>query len=316
MKKNTMPYAYFCDRIVPVEQATVSIASNSLQYGTTCFAGIRGYFKNGYVRIFRLEDHHRRLMNAVKIMGMQIDISYIAFQKIIEELVEANCPNTDFYIRPFIFSRDEQLSPKPNGLSFDLAVYFVPMSHYYDPAKGLRLMVSSWRKFSDASLPTKAKAGGCYVNSFLATGEANRCGYDEALMLDDAGHIVEASVANILVVYRNRVLMPETGSAMLEGITMRTVIDLLKDDGITVQFEKIDRSMIYTCEELILMGTGAQITFAQSVDDRLIGQQPGIVCQRLRQQFSALLDDAHPRSREWVAEFKPQHAKVEYERKN
>lgn len=315
MKKNTMPYAYFSGQITPVEEAKVSIASNSLQYGTTCFAGIRGYLRNGHIRIFRLEDHYQRLMNAAKIMGMNAAFSFQEFRKIIVELTEANAPQSDFYIRPFIYTPDEQLSPKADGLKFELAIYMVPLGQYYDQSKGLRMMVSSWRKFSDASMPTKAKAGGCYVNSFLATGEAIRCGYDEALMMDESGFIVEASVANILVVYRDRIVMPEVGSAMLEGITMRTVVDLLKSEGIAVHFEKIDRSMIYTCDELILMGTGAQITFAGTVDDRVIGQHgksAGSICTLLRERFSAILSGDHPQTKHWITELTSQTNKVSH----
>src|SRR5207245_1367230 len=109
-------------------------------------------------------------------------------------------------------------------------------------AKGLRLAVSSWRKFPDISLPTKAKAGGCYLNSFLATAEAMQAGYDEALLTDQEGTIVEASVANILLSYRKSIFTPPLGSSLLEGITLKTAIELLQEEGLSVHFEKIDRS--------------------------------------------------------------------------
>ncbi len=165
-------------------------------------------------------------------------------------------------------------------------------------------MVSSWRKFSDASMPTKAKAGGCYVNSFLATSEALRCGYDEALVMDQAGNIVEASVANLLMSYRGRLMMPELGSALLEGITMRTAVEILSDEGIEVETGSFDRSMVYTCDELLLLGTAAQVAFAKSVDERVIGTgMPGKYCQLLRQGFQKILSGNHERSGEWITEF-------------
>lgn len=272
MKTNKMPYVYFHGAIVPESQATISIASNSLQYGSTCFAGIRGYHRAGAIRIFRLHDHYLRLMNASKIMGLGYFITYPAFVLIVEDLIIKNSPTVDFYLRPFIFSQDEQLAPKVKGLSFELAIYMVPLSNYFDTNTGMRLMISSWRKFPDASFPTKAKAGGCYVNSMMATGEAMRCGYDEALLMDHEGFIVEASVANILISYRNRIIMPEIGSAMLEGITMRTMVELLEGEGEHVHYEKIDRSMIYTCDEMLLMGTAAQVVYVESVDGRHIGK--------------------------------------------
>lgn len=307
---NTLPFSYFNGRVAPSVEAKVSIASNSLQYGTTCFAGIKGHFRDGSIRIFRLEDHYHRLMNASKIMDMGFSISYEEFKAIFEELVNKNNPQTDVYFRPFLFSQDEKLAPKPQGLTFELAVYVVAMDSYFSKPGGMRLMVSSWRKFCDAALPTKAKAGGCYVNSFLATAEAMRSGYDEALLMDQHGYIVEASVANLLISYRNRILSPEIGAAQLEGITMRTAIEFLKEEGIPVYFEKIDRSMIYTSDEIILTGTAAQFAYADSVDGRKIGrQQPegsffqGPICKLLRDKFHAVIAKQHPKSESWITEF-------------
>ena len=193
-----MPYAYFRKGIVPSMDASISIASHSLQYGTTCFGGIRGFFRNGKIRIFRLQDHFMRLKHAAKILGMDVHLAWNDFQTIIAALIRSNAPQSDFYIRPFLFSEDQSLTPRFDGLDFNLAIYLMPLNNFYDSKKGLRLMVSSWRKISDAIVSTKAKAGGCYVNSALAKTEARRCGYDEALMMDEQGNIVEASVASIL----------------------------------------------------------------------------------------------------------------------
>ena len=298
-----MPYAYFRKRVVPFQEASISIASQSLQYGTSCFGGIRGYFHQGKVKIFRLQDHYQRLSNAAKILGMQIQLTWKEFREIIDQMVRANAPQSDFYIRPFLFSEDQMLTPRFDGLHFDLAVYMMPLDHYFDPSRGLRMMISSWRKVSDAAMSTKAKAGGFYVNSALATTEARQNGYDEALMMDDQGYIVEASAANIFLVYRGEVIMPEAGSAMLEGITRRTAIEFLEEEGIKVRAEKIDRSMVYTCDELILTGTAAQLVFAESVDGRKIASEVGPVCQLLTKKLTAAVRGAHPKSSLWLTEY-------------
>jgi len=294
----TLPYVYFDRRLMPAGEASVSLACNSLQYGTTCFAGIKAYFRDGSYRVMRLRDHHERLMQASKILGMGYSIPYDAFHEIIRSLLEKNHTGGDIYIRPFIMAADEVIAPKPVGLNFQLAVYMISMDHYFDASKGMRLMVSSWRKFSDASLPTKAKAGGCYVNSFLATSEALRLGYDEALLMDKDGYIVEASVANIGMCYRNRVIMPPVGAAQLEGITMRTIIELLAEENIPVHHENIDRSMVYSCDEMWLMGTAAQVMPVVSVDDRPIGHGSMLV-SLLREKFEKLIREIHP----YITEF-------------
>lgn len=296
------PFAYFNQAFVPLEKACVSIASNSLQYGTTCFAGIKGVVQNGQIAVFRLKDHHARLMQATQILGIDYNINYQEFEEVMETLIQKNQPKENFYIRPFVFCPEEKLSPKPEGLSFQLGIYLTPLSQYFGSKKGMKLTISSWRKFSDNALPTKAKAGGCYVNAFVATGDAERQGFDEALLTDDRGFIVEASVANILIRYRGRILMPPVGSAALEGITQRTVIDLLKDHQIPFSFEPIDRSMVYACDELLLMGTAVQIAYAASVDGRP-KKGPGPIFSFLEQEYLKILEGNHPRSKEWLTYF-------------
>jgi branched-chain amino acid aminotransferase len=307
LQSSLMPFAYFRKKIIPSKEASISIASHSLQYGTTCFGGIRGYFREGKIRIFRLQDHFFRLKHAATILGMQVQLSWEDFQETISGLIHANAPESDFYIRPFLFSENQVLTPRFEGLDFDLAIYVMPLNHYFDPNRGLRLMVSSWRKISDSSMSTKAKAGGCYVNSALATSEARRCGYDEALMMDEQGNIVEASVANLFVVYRGEVIMPEVGSSMLEGITRRTIIDFLQEEGIAIRSGRIDRSMIYICDELILTGTAAQVMYGHSVDGRVIGEGDisGTICKILRKKFTDVIEKTHPKSPNWITEIKP-----------
>lgn len=207
-KSCVMDHCFFRKRIVPKEEACISLASHSLQYGTTCFAGIRGYVRSGKVRVFRLRDHHERLMDAAKILGFNYKIPYEEFEQIIIDLIQANQPESDFYIRPFLFCESESIGPCYENLTFDLGIYFVSLNSYYKVGKGMRLMISSWQKISDAAISTKAKAGGCYVNSALATLDARRAGYDEALLMDQNQHIVEASVANLFIVYRGEVFTP------------------------------------------------------------------------------------------------------------
>lgn len=300
-----MSYMYFQGQVIPAYEAKISIAAHSLQYGTTCFAGIRGYAFSGHYKVFRLKDHHCRLMQGSKILGFNFEMPYEQFESAIEALIRKNAPAEDFYIRLFVYCGEEKLTPAPKGLNFQFACYLVPLKNYFDPQNGLRLMISNWRKFSDTALPTKAKAGGCYINSFLATGDAQARGFDEALMMDDQGFIVEASVANILLVKRGKVISPPAGAAMLEGITWRTAVECLEMEGIKVQFETIDRSSVYTADELILLGTAAQVAYAESVDGREIGTSsigPGKMTVLLREKFDAILQGTHPKTAVWIKE--------------
>lgn len=303
MTKDTMPYVYFQGSVRPSQEARVSIASNTLQYGTGCFAGIKGSSSVGKVGVFRLMDHHTRLMQGAKILGIDYFMAYENFKEMLAELIAKNAPEGDFYIRPFIFSSQEELAPRPKGLKFELAVYLVQLSNYFDPEKGLKLMVSSWRKFPDASMPTKAKASGCYINSFLAAGEAMRFGCDDALMMDQEGSIVEASAANILLVRRGKILSPEVGLAALEGITLRSVCELLQEEDFSVDYGKIDRSMVYTADEMLLLGTAAQVSYVSSVDGRTFGDKPGAICLLLRKRFKEIFLGSHAKAKDWMVYF-------------
>ena len=175
-------------------------------------------------------------------------------------------------MRPFIFCKEPRLSPKKAGLDFDLAIYMLPLADYVSTKGGLKLMSSTYRKYNDSSIPTKAKAGGSYINSFLATSDAQRNGYDDALMFDDAGNVVEVSVANIVLIYRDQVIIPDTGNAALEGITVRSALELLEYNGYKINRGKIDRSMVFTADELLVTGTAMKITYAESLDQRPIGK--------------------------------------------
>ena len=305
-----MKYAYFRKGIVEFEKAQISIAANSLQYGTLAFGGIRGYYRNGKVSIFRLKDHHERLMNASKMLGFEYYIEYEEFKNIMGELIKKNEVKGDFYVRPFIFCDTPRIAPKKPGLEFDLAAYFLHMEDYVKFDGGIRFMSSSYRKYSDASIPTKAKAGGAYINSFLATSDAIKNGYDEALMIDDQGNVVEAAVANILLVYRGRLIVPEIGSAALEGITIRTVVELLENAGYVVEQGRVDRSMVFSADELLVTGTAMKVVYAESLDGRVIGScnyakkpEPGKICKFLQEQFEKVINGEHEKSKEWLVEF-------------
>lgn len=309
-KTEFMQYAYFNKEIVEFEKATVSIATHSLQYGTTCFGGIRGYFRNGKVVLFRLKEHYERLMSASKMLGFEYFISWDEFRDIVDQLVKKNNISEDFYMRPFIFCKEPRLSPKKAGLDFDLAIYMLPLADYANIDGGLKLMSSTYRKYNDSSIPTKAKAGGSYINSFLATSDAQRNGYDDALMFDDAGNVVEVAVANIILIYRGEVLIPDTGNAALEGITLRSALEILEYNGYKINRGKVDRSMVFTADEMLVTGTAMKVAYAESLDQRPIGtidySQRGVsgkFHQLLKSEYEKIINGEHELSKKWLLEF-------------
>ncbi|MGL4973218.1 MAG: aminotransferase class IV [Culicoidibacterales bacterium] len=296
-----LPYAYFAEEIMPLHEAGVSIASNSLQYGSLVFAGIRGFVYEDGIRIFRLRDHWERLMNAAKIMAFDFYLEFDEFAAIMEELVRKNNPQGKFYIRPFIFCDDCRIGPKLDGLTFQLAIYLQSMDNYLSNDGGLRLMTSSFRKYSDNAISTKAKAGGAYLNSMMATHQAHLGGFDEALLFDESGLLTEASVANVIIRYRDRIMTPTLGTGALEGISMRTVRELLAHRGIIVEEAPIDRSTTYVADELLLTGTAVQIAYAESVDGRKMkcATGNGELYQLITEDWQSLNELRHPFAEKW-----------------
>ncbi len=300
----TFEYTYFKGEIIKSTEAVVPIMSHSLQYGMGVFAGIRGFVsENGY-KIFRLEDHYKRFMNATKILGLPISFTWEEFSSIIEELVRKNAPTGNFYMRPFIFSDTDQISPVIDKCNYSLSVYMLTMNEYYN-TNGLNLCISSYQKYHDNAISTKAKVTGGYVNSLLAKNEAYLNGYDDAVLLDSNGYLAEMSAGNILVVYNDKVLVPFIGSSVLEGITMRSVIEILKDNGYTVVESQIDRSTVYAASEVIALGTAVKVKNVRSIDKRIIGnsEEAGPVCKFLQGEFDSILADNNKKSEKWLYKF-------------
>lgn len=296
-----LPYAYFNQEIIPLHEAGVSLAANSLQYGSLVFAGIRGFVYEDGIRIFRLRDHWERLMNAAQIMAFDFYLEFDEFAQIMETLVRKNNPQGKFYIRPFIFSDDCRIGPKLNGLTFQLAIYMQTMDNYLNTDAGLRLMTSSFRKYSDNAISTKAKAGGAYLNSMMATHQAHLSGFDEALLFDENGLLTEAAVANVIIRYRDRIMTPALGVGALEGISMRTVRELLAHCGYTVEEASIDRSTTYVADELLFTGTAVQIAYAHSVDGRMMKQPDGHgeLYQLITREWESVNTLSHPLAHKW-----------------
>ena len=257
-----------------------------------------------------MKDHYTRLMTASKMLGFEYFLTWEEFRKIMEELIKKNEIKQDFYIRPFVYCPTPRIAPKKPGLDFDLAIYMLPLADYVSTDGGLKLMSSTYRKYNDSAIPTKAKAGGSYINSFLATSDAQRNGYDDALMFDDTGNVVEVSVANIILIYRDQVIIPDTGNAALEGITVRSALELLEYNGYKINRGKIDRSMVFTADELLVTGTAMKITYAESLDKRPIGQldfnakpEAGKFHKLLKSEYEKIINGEHELSKKWLFEF-------------
>ncbi len=264
------PKAYFKSKFIDFKDANLSIGSAPVLYGLSSYTVIPVFLSEDKksLNIFRLKDHFKRLINSSKILNFEDFISsfdYPKFEKVILKLLSENKVNSDCLIRASVYV-DELLSgAKSIGLSNDLTVFIYPMTKLINK-KGADVMISSYRRTPDNSIPSRAKVNGGYVNSALAKNEAIVNHYDDAIFLDQEGHLTESTVSNLFLVRDNSLITPAENADLLEGITRNTVIDIAKKLNVKVIQRTIDRTEIYLADEIFLSGSSLFIQPVFRVD--------------------------------------------------
>jgi len=167
--------------------------------------------------------------------------------------------------------------------------------------RGIKVTISNWRKFNSEAIPATAKACGQYLNSVLATRQATAAGFDEAILLDDAGHLAEGSGENLFLVRGGHVLTNDEHSSVLLGITRDSVIHLAKDLGIPVKIQQLELDDLFAADEAFLTGTAVEIAPISAVDGQRVGSgEPGTVTTTLQQAFFAAAYGENPQYLDWL----------------
>ncbi|MBE7440231.1 MAG: branched-chain amino acid transaminase [Spirochaetales bacterium] len=295
--------AYHQGEYRPLEQCHINIMTHALQYGTMVFGGMRAYWNadSQQLYVFRLKDHVERLLRSAHIMQMQSPLGKDEMAEVLLELARRNNAGCNLYFRPFIYKSALQLSPRLHDVKDDFSCYVIRLDDYLDMNRGLRVMVSSWRRIDENIIPTRAKVAGGYANSALAKSEAVQNGFDEAIFLDSRGMVSEGSAENLFLVRDGQLITPHLASSVLEGITRRSVIDIARHLGLPVLERDVARSELYIADELFFSGTGAQIAWITEVDRRRVGSgQIGDWTERIRQAFLLGVTGRHADFRQWV----------------
>jgi branched-chain amino acid aminotransferase len=265
------------------------------------FEGIRCYKTRRGSEVFRLPDHLRRLELSAKIFRMALPIPLPELSAAVLETVRANGFES-CYIRPLVYRGFGTLGVNPLRSPVESAICAWPWGKYLGEAAdhGVDVCVSSWRRYATDALPAVAKATGNYINSQLVKMEAITNGYAEGIALDPNGCVSEGSGENLFLV-QNRVLVtPPPAASLLHGITRDTVMTLARDLGIEVREQQITRGQLYTCDELFLTGTAAEITPVRSVDRQPVGPGcPGEVTRRLLAEFQRVITGEADDRRGW-----------------
>ena len=284
--------------LVDWADATVHVGVHGLHYGTGVFEGIRCYETEKGPAVFRLTDHLTRLHNSARLLYMEIPYSIDELRAASLEVVGAN-GLPECYLRPIAFFGYGELGVATAGNPVDTVIMSWPWGAYLGDEglkNGIRVKVSSWKRVGPNTIPHASKATGIYLNSMLAVTEANRAGYDEAILLTDDGFIADGSGENVFVVKDGKIATPPLSTSILPGITRDSVIQIAQDLGYTVEEKNLIRSDLISADEVFMTGTAAEVTPIREVDDREIGP-PGPVTMELQ---TAYLDTCRGRSERWV----------------
>ncbi len=286
------------------EDAKVHVLTHGLHYGTGVFEGIRAYETDeGSTAVFRHQDHLKRLYRSAQLYYMPVPYAPEELRQATHELLTRN-GLTSGYIRPLVYRGYGQMGLFPLDAPVDVTIAAWSWGSYLgDEGKtnGIRAKVSSWRRISADSLIPHAKATGQYLNSVLAKIESHKAGYEEAILLDDHGHVSEGSGENIFVVRDGKLFTPPQTAGILDGINRRSVMQIAEDLDYELVERDLARAELYLADEVFMTGTAAELVPVREIDDHAIGAGgPGPVTLELQRVFEDSLHGRDPRYRDWL----------------
>jgi branched-chain amino acid aminotransferase len=286
--------------LVDWADATVHVGAHGLHYGTGVFEGIRCYETERGPAVFRLREHLVRLENSARLLYMQLPYTVDELRAATHDLLGVN-GLPECYIRPIAFYGYGELGVHTGTNPVDVAIMSWPWGAYLGEEgqrQGIRVAISSWKRIGPNTIPHAAKATGVYLNSMLAVHEAQRAGYDEAIMLTDEGTIADGPGETIFVVRNGALYTPDLSTSILPGITRETVIQLARDLGYTVVEKPLIRTDLYLADEVFMTGTAAEVTPLRAVDDHEIGAGP--VTLELQQAYWDVVRGKNARYADWL----------------
>ena len=294
---------YFNGQYVRLGEARVGILTHALHYGTGVFEGIRAHWNDAQQQMFVLRpmEHYERWKRNCGIMRIGVPLLPGQLTDITLELMRRNRMETNVYVRPLAYKSAERVGVVPDDQDA-FAIIALPFGEYLHAANGLHAGISSWRRIDDNAIPARAKICGAYANSALASDEARRGGFDEAILLNEDGHVAEGSTCNLFMVRDHRLITPPVHDNVLEGITRNCVMQLARREmRIEVVERSIDRSELFVCDEVFLTGTAVGIGPVVRINHRPVRDGAiGPLTHGIRQLY---VDAVHGRLgeyREWL----------------
>jgi branched-chain amino acid aminotransferase len=283
------------------EDAKVHVLTHALHYGTGVFEGERCYDTARGPAIFRHDDHLDRLERSAKLYYMDMPYSREQLREATHELIARNGFRS-CYIRPLVYRGHGPMGLNPLENPVEAMIACWEWGAYLGEEgkkNGIRARVSSWRRISPDSLIPMAKASGQYLNSVLAKIEAQKSGYEEAILLDDKGYVCEGTGENIYVVRDGVIATPQATNGILWGINRMSIIEIAKDLGYEIVQRDITRAELPMADELFLSGTAAELTPVREIDDIELGP-PGPITRAIQEVFEDSLHGRSERYAHWL----------------
>jgi branched-chain amino acid aminotransferase len=296
--------------LVDWADARIHVGAHGLHYGSGVFEGIRAYETEKGSAVFRLTDHLTRLHNSARLLHMELPYSIEELRVACHELIGVN-GLPECYLRPIAFFGYGELGVSALGNPIDVAIMSWPWGAYLGEeglTNGISAKISSWQRIGPNVIPHVAKATGVYLNSMLAVTEANRAGYDEAILLTAEGLVADGSGENVFIVKDGELYTPDLSTSILPGITRDTVIQIAQDLGHRVEETLLIRTDLYLADEVFMVGTATEVAPVRAVDDREIGVGP--VTRELQQAYVETVQGRSERWSHWldVVEMSPSAA--------
>ena len=294
---------WFDGELVDWREAKIHVLSHALHYGSGVFEGIRAYETARGPAVWHLEEHLKRLFRSANLYHMELPYSIEALTEATKQVIRANGLSA-CYIRPLAIRGYGEMGVNPLHAPVNVIIAVWPWGAYLGEEaleRGVRIKISSWRRNSQNALPAAAKATGQYINSVLAKVESLKAGYDEAIMLNEAGQVTDGSGENVFIVRDGVLVTPPTQAGCLDGITRASVIRMARDLGYEVREEFLVRTDLYNADEAFFTGTAAEITPIREVDDRVIGEgHRGPITKELQGVFFAATRGENERYAHWL----------------
>jgi branched-chain amino acid aminotransferase len=295
---------YFKDAFINDTEMLLPIQAKVVQYGLGTFEGVRAYWnaEEEQLYIFRGLEHFKRLLDSAKIFSMTPNYTAEELLDLTVQLLNKNNLRQTTYLRPLFYHASTKMAPVFENDDTEFAMYCFPLEDYLDKSKGIDVCISSWRRVSDNAIPARAKPTGLYLNSALAREEAYRNGYDEAIFLTNEGRVSEGTGEHFFMIREGVVFSPPSTEDNLDGITRKTIIQLVQDELNLPFVERgIARTELYTADEIFLVGTGAEVTGVNSVDRKPVGTgKMGELTKKIQTLYLDTVAGKHKKFQNWL----------------